>query len=547
MRLCVLCLIACATACGPAVERVPCTDQSITEGDLVITEVFPSATGMDPGKEWFEIYNASDRAVELEGLTLVHGDKLHAMTEVVIAPGQFFTLGDTDNSKTLPYVDYGYGDDLGDLAGSGGELKLECGSKVIDQASYADVVAGHSRELTAGQPPDASINDDPVESWCQGNATEFAAGNFGTPGQDNDCIPLVVGECDDEGTARGVMPPVAGDVVITEVMASPTKVPDASGEWFELTALADVDLNGVGLDRGGDAATPEVIDTTTCFHVRAGGHVVFARSDDSATNGMLPRVDGTFSFALVSGTASAPGDLKVVLGTEVLDEIRWTSSPNGASISLDPTRTDTIANDDPSNSCAGVRGYGLGDLGTPGEDNTGCSLLPPAGMCDDNGTLRAIVTPPAGALVIDEVMPNPSGDETKREWFEITNAGTTAFDLNDLSLDRVDDSRMPDSISASACKSVAPGAFAVFARSNDPAINGGLPSVDATFGFTMVNSAGEARILAADGTTVVAEATWTTTKDGVAIELDGASTCPAVSSYGDGMLGTPGLANDACP
>ena len=42
-------------------------------GDLVITEVFadyeapPGGTGTDAGKEWFEIYNASDRPLVAQG------------------------------------------------------------------------------------------------------------------------------------------------------------------------------------------------------------------------------------------------------------------------------------------------------------------------------------------------------------------------------------------------------------------------------------------------------------------------------------------------
>ena len=54
-----------------------CKD-TLLAGDLVITEVFADykaptgGTGADEGKEWFEIYNASDRPIELTGLTIVH-------------------------------------------------------------------------------------------------------------------------------------------------------------------------------------------------------------------------------------------------------------------------------------------------------------------------------------------------------------------------------------------------------------------------------------------------------------------------------------------
>jgi hypothetical protein len=201
--------------------------------------------------------------------------------------------------------------------------------------------------------------------------------------------------------------------------------------------------------------------------------------------------------------------------------------------------------------------YGLGDLGTPGGANGQCTTLPPAGMCLQDGiTLRAIVKPAAGKLVITEVMANPKV-EPAQEWFEIANTGATAFDLNELGLDRAGDTRMPDVIHAADCKSVAPGGFALFARSTDAATNGMLPPPDATFGFSMVNSAGDVQVL--DGTTVLDAVTYATTTDGVSLQLDpdhfttadndaAANFCPATAPYGDMTnQGTPKAANAQCP
>jgi hypothetical protein len=146
--------------------------------------------------------------------------------------------------------------------------------------------------------------------------------------------------------------------------------------------------------------------------------------------------------------------------------------------------------------------------------------------------------------------------EPGQEWFEVANTGSIAFDLNELGLDRAGDSRAPDVIRAADCKPVAPGGFALFARTADPAIDGMLPEVDATFGFALINSGGDVRVL--DGATVLDAVTWTTSTDGVSAQLEPAhfttadndtasSFCPAVTSYGDGTnLGTPRAAN-ACP
>ena len=139
-------------------------------------------------------------------------------------------------------------------------------------------------------------------------------------------------------------------------------------------------------------------------------------------------------------------------------------------------------------------------------------------------------------------MPNPK-IEPVAEWFEIANIGAEPFDLNELALDRAGDSRAPELIESAACKSLAPGAFALFARSADPAANAMLPAVDATFGFALVNSNGDVRVL--DGTTVLSAVTWTSSSDGVSMQLV-PTPCPAVTPYGDGTnKGTPKAAN-AC-
>ena len=560
--------VLAAAACGPNANDKGCKDK-ILPGDLVLTEVFADyaapqgSSGADTGKEWFEIFNASDHPIEMQGVTLTSsrpdGSKAqsHTMTEVVVAPGQFFVLGDAAPDLVPAYVDYGYGADLGDLFNTdGGKLALACGTSEIDSAGYASVKSGHARELTSAQPPDYTINDD-LASWCQGDATEFDAGNFGTPGQESDCEPLTVGQCSDHGTLRAVVSPAPGDLVITEVMPNPAAVSDTVGEWFEAQILHDVDLNGVGLDRAGDSSKPDILDATDCAHYAAGDYVVFAKNADPAMNGGLPSVAGLFKFSMVTGTVAAPGDVQLVLGSTVIDSVTWTTSASGKSLSLDPGATDPQANDDPSNFCAGATAYGSGDLGTPGAANAACPQAPQPGMCNDAGTPRPIVKPAAGALVITEIMPNPAGTETTREWIEITNTGATAFDLNELGIDRPDDTRMPDVIAAADCKSVAPAGFALFARSTDMVANSGLTTVDATFGFSMINSASSVQIL--DGATVLDAVTYGTPADGVSLQLDPDKTttvdndtrtnfCAGATAYGDlTNKGTPRAANEQCP
>jgi hypothetical protein len=435
---------------------------------------------------------------------------------------------------------------------------------------YDAVKEGHARELTAAQPPDYTANDQP-DRWCQANDAEFEAGNFGTPGGDNDCQPLVVGHCDDGGMLRPTIVPGPGDLVITEVMPSPGVAGDTTGEWFEAHVRSDVDLNGVGLDRLGDSRKPDVITTVPCLRARAGSHVVFARSSVPGANGGIASasIAGTFGFAMVAGTAGAPGDVAILAGTTVVDAVRWTRSTTGKALQLDPDLVDAVANDTESNFCDATAPYNhppapsAPDLGTPGAANGQCALLPPAGMCEGSGGIRAIVPPAAGALVISELLANPANIvvegapsvDAQREWFELANVGATAFDLNELTIGRIAGPGTP--VRSARCISVSPGGFAVLARSTEPTANGMLPRVDATFSFGLVDTGGDIRV--ARGALVLDEIRWTSVTPGVTRQVDprhlstagndvATHLCAGASPYGDrSNQGSPGAANAPCP
>jgi hypothetical protein len=545
-------------------------------GDLVITEVFADhmatsgGTGADDGKEWFEIYNATGGPIELDGLRITHSrpdgarPSTHTILHGSVALGSYFTLGNAVPESLPPYVDYGYGTELGDMFNvDGGKLALSCGTVEIDSATYRDVKQGHARELTSAQAPDYTVNDAPA-SWCQADDTEFETGNFGTPGAESDCQPIIVGQCQDGGAMRDSVPPGPGDLVITELMPSPVRVSDAAGEWIELKVVRALDLNGVGLRRAGDAARPEYLASASCIHVRAGSYIVFARSSDPLRNGGLPRqaVVGTFKLPLVSGTSTAPGDVAIVVGTTVIDAVRWTRSTSGKAMQLDPARTDPLANDLEGNFCDATTPYGptatTPDQGTPGAANPGCAGLPTDGMCDDRGVIRRIVKPAAGQLVISELLANPANvagaTDAQREWFEVSNTGAAPLELNELAVGRAGTTGRP--LQSARCISVPARGHAVFARSADPAANGGLPPVAATFAFALVDIRGDVQI--SDGGVVLDAVTWSSAMPGIAQQLDpvhlnvrdndlATHFCAATATYGDlTNRGGPATANPPC-
>ncbi len=589
--------LALLAACGPGGDDGD-SCPAVLPGDLVITEIFADAdapdgsSGADEGKEWIEIYNASDAPIDLAGLELRHGrpdgtaTKVHALRSVTIAPGAYLVLGNVLDELKPGYVDYGFGADLGDLFNTGdGLVTIGCGSNVVDDATYSEITTGASRQFDGSAAPDYTANDN-LLAWCDATAagsTEFDPLNFGTPGEVNqDCDVVVPGMCTElDGTMRATVAPMIGDLVLTEIMPSPdailddtvdppVKVSDDDAEWIEIETFADFDLNGISLDRANDSRDPDVVDSGSCLHVTAGSRIVFARSADGAVNGMLGSVAGTFGFTMVGGSAASPGDVQILIDDLVLDSFTWTSAvATGASLQLDPDFVTPGDNDMERFWCDGTTAYGLGDLGTPGQPNLECEILPPAGFCVGVDLIeRPIVAPAAGQLVISEYLANPIGDDGDEEWFEITNTGGAAFDLNGLQLDRAGDAAAAQSIDSAACVSVAPAGYAVFAHTAEPIT--GLPDgvVAATFTFSMVD-AGDIQVLAADDTVLDAiswlnapsnlsrqlssdalDATLNDVDDGTGVA--GSTTdpdyCDGVGTYGPtANTGTPGAANATCP
>ena len=85
-----------------------------------------------------------------------------------------------------------------------------------------------------------------------------------------------------------------GDLVISEVMVDPSAVSDFRGEWFEIyNNTADtVELNGLEVDCGGNNGF-----TFSGYIQVNSGEETFLGNTNSGSNGNLPTVDGTYSYA----------------------------------------------------------------------------------------------------------------------------------------------------------------------------------------------------------------------------------------------------------
>lgn len=166
-------------------------------GSLIITEIMqnPSAVGDSVG-EYFEIYNTSNTAIELQGWvikSLTTDSKDHIIANSLMVPSNgYVVLGkSTDVSiNGNVTVDYAYSSNV--FLGNGSDsIALECGTTIIDSVSWDGGTefpdpAGKSMELATNKY--TAIDNDSGANWAEATAEINTGGDLGTPGTANSFV-----------------------------------------------------------------------------------------------------------------------------------------------------------------------------------------------------------------------------------------------------------------------------------------------------------------------------------------------------------------------
>jgi hypothetical protein len=339
---------------------------------------------------------------------------------------------------------------------------------------------------------------------------------------------------------------LAGDLVITEIFADAADGPDGGREWIEITsaATAPIDLAGLTLVHSRpDASRARRVVLAGAALAPGERHVL-----GNAADPLPPLVDTGYGDGLGELFNQGGGRITLACGATVVDEAVYGDATAGRALQL-AGAVDYARNDDATSWCL------TEGSGSPGAANPPCPTdddgAPADGTCDDGGTRRPVVAPRPGDLAITEVMANPAGADGLAEWIEL-HAGRDV-DLHGLVIGRdPDDEGHRRTIAGSACLHLKAGDFAIIARSDDADDNGGLPAVDATATFSLLNSGGAVLIATADGT-VLDRVTWEASVDGASLQLPGplgddpAQRCAGTDEYGPGGRGTPGRASDCGP
>ncbi|MDP1919489.1 MAG: lamin tail domain-containing protein [Myxococcales bacterium] len=570
IRVMFLVAAVAAVSCTPPVEMPPDACKGRVAGDLVITELMLDPEGTDTGAEWVEIFNTLGTPIDLRGYTITYRQgtstaKSHTVRASVQVPARgYLAIGDVRSGPNPSWIGYSYGDDLGAFSQTSGTVAVRCGMTAINEYSYTRAArSGRSRMLGGGVDPDASRVSNET-NWCDTpTSTEFTPRGYGTPGGPNpQCAPeAMVGTCLQNGMPRPIVAAEAGDLLITEVMASPKAVTDTLGEWIEVYATTDVDLNGLAIATSTSRAT---LTSPDCLTVPAQSYNIIARSNDAFVNGGLPKAVATFSVSL----SSANERLRLVRGDAGVDDATFFASQDGVAWQLRPdllANPDAILptlNDTPDSFCKASSAWmgSVGDFGTPAAVNGACAadsgvvVVPDGGMATfDCNAINA------GDLVVTEVMIDPSGTDTGLEWFELFNTTAAPIDLAGLTLTYRQGATTPRTHVVRSSVIVAPGqAVAVGDIRTGPNPAWIKYAYGADLG-AFNNSSGSAGVRC--DAKVVGEYTWVrTARSGRSRMLGGPATptaalagveanwcdTPTSSEYSPAAYGTPGALNPMC-
>jgi hypothetical protein len=194
--------LAAALVLGGCVrDPVPC-DLDVEEGELVVTEIRGPQDPDDTRGQWFELWNATDRRLDLAGLrgtirpldgSPVDGelDLVFIVREPVpVEPGAYVVLGTLPlDAARRPEVDYSVSGDfrreppvVEQLSGgvvelppdenadprdlfANARLQLYACDRLVDEVIYAELPSMGTRSLDGRLVPSADDNDDPA-NWC---------------------------------------------------------------------------------------------------------------------------------------------------------------------------------------------------------------------------------------------------------------------------------------------------------------------------------------------------------------------------------------------
>ena len=427
----------------PTVTSTPAATPSTAQpGDVVITEIMQNPAAVaDTAGEWFEVYNATSQAIDLNGWTIADAgtDRHHIQTPngepLWLPAGGYLVLGRNADASTNGGVLVAYRYAGFTLGNADDEIiLLDAAGTEIDRVAYDGGPAFPNPDGAAMALIQLDLDNALGANWRTApDPWPGSAGDRGSPGATNPVIiPTATPSPTSTATSTPTPTPTAtatatpnttptatttatqtstvtstptpstaqpGDVVITEIMQNPAAVTDTAGEWFEVynaTSQA-IDLNGWTIaDAGTDRHHIQTPNGEPLW-LPAGGYLVLGRNADAGTNGGVLVAYRYASFTL--GNADDEIILLDAAGTAI-DCVAYDGgpafpNPDGASMQLIRPDLDNALGANWRSAPDPWPGS-AGDRGSPGAANP--VILPTA-------TATATATPAASATPTETASP----------------------------------------------------------------------------------------------------------------------------------------------
>ena len=158
-------------------------------GDIIVTEFMANPTQVsDTNGEWFELYNTSSSAFDLNGWEFSDNnatEEISVVDSLIIQPGGFLVFGVNADFSTNGgvNVDYEYSAAIV-LNNSGDYIVLTTGAVEMDRAHYNFVSPGGKSNALDPDYNHYVLNDD-TDAWCYATIP-YGDGDNGTPGSVNE-------------------------------------------------------------------------------------------------------------------------------------------------------------------------------------------------------------------------------------------------------------------------------------------------------------------------------------------------------------------------
>ncbi|MCB0577875.1 MAG: lamin tail domain-containing protein [Phaeodactylibacter sp.] len=432
-------------------------------GDVVINEIMQNPAAVaDADGEWFELYNTTLGSIDLNGWSISDaGTDLHVIDNggpLLIPAGGYLVLGNNGDPAANGgvAVDYAYSSGTFNLANGADEIILTAPDLVeVDRVEWDD-------GATFPDPTGASmalqltnLDNNDGANWCEA-MTPYGAGDLGTPGAVNDCVP-----------------PPSFDLQITEIWVGQDGG-DLTADWFEITNFGQTAwVSGIdgGLYFDDDSQDPAVAAPINGItDIQPGESVIVVSDIEAGVNTFFTVWSPDYDLDGVEiGWADGPGlgqggdavtlFVGVPMVTNIVDYEVVPASPSGLSY-------DVVLG------AFSQAGTGIVQTGT----NIAVATTATAGT---SGQEPAIGSPgnqgplvvPEYDLQITEIFAGQAGADLTADWFEIRNVGTAPW-VSGVDPDLYFDDDSADPASAALVQGITeilPGASAIVLSTGNPA------------------------------------------------------------------------------